>query len=142
MTWAAQVTLDYMGHLDALADSWHMTREPSVTELLEARCKRCRVALMLPLHAAGERKREEARVPSRKVTQRAVQPVTGELEALSEREVEIAVTIALGHSNRSAARELFLSENTIKSHKVRIFKKLGIKNSAQLGVLVAKAGLV
>ncbi|WP_433335051.1 response regulator transcription factor [Spirillospora sp. CA-294931] len=45
---------------------------------------------------------------------------------LSAREAEVMDLIARGHSNGEIARELFLSEKTVKNHVNRIYSKLGV----------------
>lgn len=47
---------------------------------------------------------------------------------LTEREVEILRTMALGLKNKAIAEKLFISEKTVKTHINRIFKKLGVAN--------------
>ena len=44
---------------------------------------------------------------------------------LSEREVEVLALVARGYTNRSIAKELFISEKTVTSHLTHIFTKLG-----------------
>jgi DNA-binding CsgD family transcriptional regulator len=51
---------------------------------------------------------------------------------LSCREIEVAELVALGRSNKEIARALFLSEETVKVHLKRIFKKLGIRTRTSL----------
>jgi DNA-binding NarL/FixJ family response regulator len=46
--------------------------------------------------------------------------------ALSPRELELLVLLARGGSNRQIARELFISESTVKTHLIHIFSKLGV----------------
>ena len=46
---------------------------------------------------------------------------------LSARESEVMDLIAGGHSNGEIARELFLSEKTVKNHVNRIYAKLGVR---------------
>jgi DNA-binding NarL/FixJ family response regulator len=50
--------------------------------------------------------------------------------ALSEREREVLVLIAEGNTNREAARRLFVSEATIKTHLLHIYDKLGVRDRA------------
>lgn len=45
---------------------------------------------------------------------------------LSAREAEVMDLIAQGHSNGEIARELFLSEKTVKNHVNRVYAKLGV----------------
>lgn len=47
---------------------------------------------------------------------------------LTEREIEILRTMALGLKNKAIAEKLFISEKTVKTHINRIFKKLGVAN--------------
>ncbi|MFD8717451.1 response regulator [Streptomyces sp. NPDC059629] len=66
---------------------------------------------------------------------------------LSERETEVVRLLARGHSNRAIASALFLTEATVKTHLVRIYRKLGTENRAgtvsaavRLGLLELDAG--
>ncbi|MEV0032460.1 response regulator transcription factor [Nocardia sp. NPDC050793] len=47
---------------------------------------------------------------------------------LSPREIEVIGLVADGRSNREIAKELFLSETTVKSHLVHIYAKLGVRS--------------
>jgi DNA-binding NarL/FixJ family response regulator len=47
-------------------------------------------------------------------------------ETLSDREVEVLRLVARGASNKEAARKLFISESTVKTHLSHIFTKLGV----------------
>jgi len=47
---------------------------------------------------------------------------------LSQREEQVLDLLARGLSNRDLARELKLSEHTVKNHLFRIFDKLGVSN--------------
>lgn len=49
---------------------------------------------------------------------------------LSAREAEVMDLIASGRSNGEIARELFLSEKTVKNHVNRIYSKLGVSSRA------------
>ncbi|GAA4827792.1 response regulator transcription factor [Garicola koreensis] len=48
--------------------------------------------------------------------------------SLSGREVELLELLATGASNREMARQLFISEATVKTHLVHIYQKLGVDN--------------
>jgi DNA-binding NarL/FixJ family response regulator len=52
-------------------------------------------------------------------------------DGLSAREVEVLTLIAAGLSNAEIARELVLSNATIKSHINHIFAKTGARDRAQ-----------
>ncbi|WP_406136538.1 response regulator [Streptomyces sp. NBC_01089] len=51
-------------------------------------------------------------------------------DALSTREREVLVLVARGTSNRDIARELFISEATVKTHLTHIYGKLDVKDRA------------
>ncbi|WP_326577236.1 response regulator transcription factor [Streptomyces sp. NBC_00481] len=57
-------------------------------------------------------------------------------EPLSAREREVLTLVAKGTSNREIARELFISEATVKTHLTHLYAKLGAKDRA---AAVAKA---
>lgn len=48
--------------------------------------------------------------------------------ALTAREVEILRALESGAGNRELARQLFISEATVKTHLVHIYQKLGVDN--------------
>ncbi|MEV4620769.1 response regulator transcription factor [Asanoa sp. NPDC049573] len=49
---------------------------------------------------------------------------------LSERELEVLALVAKGTTNREAARQLFISEATVKTHLLHIYAKLGVTDRA------------
>ncbi|UIX28966.1 response regulator transcription factor [Streptomyces sp. GQFP] len=49
---------------------------------------------------------------------------------LSGREIEVVRLMAEGRSNRAIAEALFLSEATVKTHLVRVYRKLKVDNRA------------
>ncbi|HUB17342.1 MAG TPA: LuxR C-terminal-related transcriptional regulator [Acidobacteriaceae bacterium] len=50
---------------------------------------------------------------------------------ITARELEILTLVARGYSNREIATELFVSENTVKTHCARAFDKLGAARRTQ-----------
>lgn len=66
------------------------------------------------------------------------------LQTLSQRELQVAVLTADGHTATSMAKQLFISRRTVEVHRARIFEKLGVKSVARLAqlVLIAKVHLV
>ncbi|WP_270258799.1 response regulator [Kocuria marina] len=67
-------------------------------------------------------------VLSPSVTARLMQRVRSPGTSLSAREIEILRGLATGASNRVLAKELFISEATVKTHLVHIYDKLGVDN--------------
>ena len=58
-----------------------------------------------------------------------VRRVSG-VPVLTAREIEILNLLAAGRTNRELARELFISEATVKSHLTNIYGKLGVESRA------------
>ena len=72
-------------------------------------------------------------------------PQTGSgerLTMLTDREREVLVLIARGLSNQELAEQLFIADNTVKTHVKRIFTKLGARDRAQAIVIAYESGLV
>jgi DNA-binding NarL/FixJ family response regulator len=61
------------------------------------------------------------------------------LDALTEREREVAMAVGSGASNAEVAASLFLSEATVKSHVSRLFTKLDVTNRVHIAILVHDA---
>lgn len=57
---------------------------------------------------------------------------------LSEREKEIGLLVAQGLTNRQIARQLFLSEGTIKNYISEIYSKLGTNDRVKAGLLLGQ----
>ncbi|SFG52267.1 response regulator transcription factor [Streptomyces mirabilis] len=68
--------------------------------------------------------------------------VVGLRTDLTQREVDVVRLMSEGHSNRSIAESLFLSEATIKTHLVRIYRKLGVDKRAAAVSEAARRGLL
>lgn len=63
-------------------------------------------------------------------------------DALSSRELEIAVRLAHGQRPADIAVELSLSPKTVSTHKARLFEKLGISDTVALARLARQYGLI
>jgi DNA-binding NarL/FixJ family response regulator len=70
---------------------------------------------------------------------RVRRPVDG---TLSKREREVLALIADGTTNREAAKRLFVSEATIKTHLLHIYDKLGVRDRAAAVGEAYKRGLL
>lgn len=64
------------------------------------------------------------------------------LEALTEREYDVALAVGRGLTNAEIAKELFLSVPTVKAHVSRVFEKLLATNRVQVAICVHDAGLI
>ena len=61
---------------------------------------------------------------------------------LTERELQVLRGMSQGRSNAEIGRQLYLSEDTIKTHARRLFRKLGVNDRAQAVALGFRRGLV
>lgn len=61
---------------------------------------------------------------------------------LTERELQVLRGMASGKSNGQIGRELFLSEDTVKTHARRLFRKMGVGDRAQAVALGFRWGIV
>jgi DNA-binding CsgD family transcriptional regulator len=63
-------------------------------------------------------------------------------DPLSEREREVLAVLATGRTTAEAARDLFVSVGTIKSHTANIYRKLGARNRAEAIARARELGLL
>jgi DNA-binding NarL/FixJ family response regulator len=61
---------------------------------------------------------------------------------LTEREIQVLTGMSQGKSNAQIGRELFLSEDTVKTHARRLFRKMGVTDRAQAVAAGFRRGLV
>jgi DNA-binding NarL/FixJ family response regulator len=64
------------------------------------------------------------------------------LDRLTPREREVLLLLGRGYPNKQIARELRLSEKTIKTHVGHVLAKLGVTDRTQAAVVAVRAGLV
>jgi DNA-binding NarL/FixJ family response regulator/signal transduction histidine kinase len=87
------------------------------------------VTRQLIAHVAGDGRTAEGR----RATARR------RLDALTERELEVAHAVGQGKTNADIAAELYMSVATVKAHVTRVLSKLGVQNRVQIALLVSDA---
>ncbi|MEV6521330.1 response regulator transcription factor [Longispora sp. NPDC051575] len=62
--------------------------------------------------------------------------------ALTDREVDVLRLVARGLTNREIARQLHLSEGTVKNYLSRVLERLGVRDRTQAAVYAREHGLL
>jgi DNA-binding NarL/FixJ family response regulator len=75
-------------------------------------------------------------------TQREEDGLRPRRPALTERELQVLRGMADGKSNAEIGRDLFVSEDTVKTHARRLFRKLGARDRAHAVAAGFRTGLV
>ena len=77
------------------------------------------------------------------VASRLVERLRGDADShVSEREIEILMLVAQGQSNREIARELHISDSTVKAHMLHIFDKLGVTDRTAAVTTALRQGII
>lgn len=64
------------------------------------------------------------------------------LESLTKREMQVLKELAVGKFNRDIAKEMEISERTVKNHISSIFKKLDVTDRTQAAVFAIRNNLI
>lgn len=67
-------------------------------------------------------------------------PLTADVDALTDREIEVLRQLSTGASNRDIANRLFISENTVRNHVRNILEKLHVSNRGQAAAFAMRQG--
>ena len=79
---------------------------------------------------------------ARRSAPRARPDSPGGMPVLTERELQVLRGMGRGRSNSEIGKELYLSEDTVKTHARRLFRKLGAADRAQAVAMGFRWGLV
>ena len=85
---------------------------------------------------------EGASFYSEEVMKRMVESKEGGLDGLTDRELEIVRLISSGLKSSEIAKQLFISVNTVETHRKNIFSKTGVKNAVGLSHYARKHGII
>lgn len=81
---------------------------------------------------------DRARVELRATGDRSAQADRPAVAALTPQELQVALTVGEGGSNREVAASLFISPKTVEHHLSRIYMKLGLRSRSELVRLVMR----
>jgi DNA-binding NarL/FixJ family response regulator len=79
---------------------------------------------------------------ARRLAPRSRPDSPGGMPVLTERELQVLRGMGRGRSNSEIGKELYLSEDTVKTHARRLFRKLGAADRAQAVAMGFRWGLV
>ena len=91
--------------------------------------------LLDAIHHAIEKDRQT------RMEQAEIREIKRRVESLTPRENEVLVLTTAGMLNKQIAYDLGMSENTVKTHRARIMRKMKVTSLAELVRLTEKAGI-
>jgi DNA-binding NarL/FixJ family response regulator len=77
-----------------------------------------------------------------RIAQKSIEPETGRMDELSEREMEVLRLLARGLNNPDIAARLYLSEGTVRNYVSAIFSKLGVSDRTQAALIAIRYGII
>ncbi len=76
-----------------------------------------------------------------RIEQAEIHKIEQRIKSLTEREHEILVLVTTGMLNKCIAQNLKMSENTVKTHRARIMRKMEVDFLAELVRVTQRAGI-
>ncbi len=76
-----------------------------------------------------------------RIEQAEINKIEQRIKSLTMREHEILVLVTTGMLNKMIANDLAMSENTVKTHRARIMRKMEVKSLAELVRVTEKVGI-
>ncbi|MDX9912290.1 MAG: helix-turn-helix transcriptional regulator [Phycisphaerales bacterium] len=119
-----------------LAGGYHSISRARVVTLRDGSSAVLMVARTLASPVRVEAILEQVRIPTLR------EAVLGDLAALSDRELEVAMLIAAGMSDDEIAESLHRSVRTVHSHRRMIGRRLRVKSRAEIVRIMVDRGLV
>jgi DNA-binding NarL/FixJ family response regulator len=101
-----------------------------------------REELFTAVRAAADGRTVLSPAVASRLVSRVRTPAAAGGEPLSGREREVLELVAKGTSNREIARELFISEATVKTHLTHLYGKLGVKERAAAVAVAYDRGIL
>jgi DNA-binding CsgD family transcriptional regulator len=99
-------------------------------------------ALALFEHLGADPWAARARAELAATGEGAAQRVISAADQLTPQELQVALVVAEGATNREAGAKLFLSPKTVEAHLGRIYGKLGVRSRTELARLMTKGAAV
>ena len=101
-----------------------------------------RTELIQAVHAAAQGQPYLHREAQRRLIQHVTTPAESSMRLdLTRREQDVLRLISHGHSNKEIARELHITEGTVKGHVSTILAKLGVSDRTQAALFAVRHGL-
>lgn len=94
-----------------------------------------------PAGAGTPRQPQPTLVPAQR-SDLAAGAAAAAVASLTERELQVLRGMAEGKSNAEIGRELYVSEDTVKTHARRLFRKLGARDRAHAVAVGFRAGML
>lgn len=126
---AARVRRQLAGRLEEIGDV-----EGSLRELRKVHDTFSRLGAERELEKARDQFRDLGRRPPPRFS-------TNGIGGLTDRELEVAVLVATGMSNKAVARDLGISPRTVTTHLTNIYQKLDLSSRLQLADLIRQGDL-